>query len=63
MTGKKRLKLWQLYFMELNSLLYGIKLFTTQSCLLKTSLEKENMLVTSIFSFSHNVFYTSKNTF
>ena len=42
------------------------KPFTTQSrflttlgkkCLLKTLWEKEKMLVTSIFSFSHNIFY------
>ena len=31
--------------------------------LLKTLWEKENMLVTSIFSFSHNVFYPSKSKF
>ena len=30
-------------------------------CLLNTLWEKEKMLVTSIFSFSHNVFYPSKN--
>ena len=31
--------------------------------LLKTLWEKEKMLVTSIFSFSHNVFYPSKTNF
>ena len=31
--------------------------------LLKTLWEKEKMLVTSIFSFSHNVFYPSKKEF
>ena len=30
---------------------------------LKTLLEKEKMLVTSIFSFSHNVFYHSPTKF
>ena len=34
-----------------------------QSALLKTLWEKEKMLVTSIFSFSHNVFYSSQNKF
>ena len=31
------------------------------TCLLKTLWEKEKMLVTSIFSFSHSVFYPIKN--
>ena len=32
-------------------------------CLLKTLWEMEKMLVTSFFSFSHNVFYLSRNKF
>ena len=33
-----------------------------ERCLLKTWWEKEKMLVTSMFSFSHNVFYTLSST-
>ena len=38
-----------------------VQLFTTQSLLLKTLLEKEKMLVTSISSFFHNVFYLNED--
>ena len=41
----------------------SINSFTTQSRLLTTLWEKERMLVTSIFSFSHNVFYPSQQRF
>ena len=34
-----------------------------EKSLLKTLWEKEKMLVTSIFSFSHNVFHSSQNKF
>ena len=34
-----------------------------KGCLMKIFWEKEEMLVTSIFSFSHNVFYLSQNEF
>ena len=36
---------------------------TGENSLLKTLLEKKKMLVTSIFFFSHNVFYTMKDNF
>ena len=38
-------------------------LLLSQRSLLKTLWEKEKILVTSIFSFSHNVFYPSQNKF
>ena len=38
-------------------------LLPAEKSLLKTLWEKEKMLVTSIFSFTHNVFYPSQNKF
>ena len=39
----------------------SLVLTTLKEKLLKTSLEKEKMLVTNIFSFSNNVFYPFEN--
>ena len=47
------------------TLYYTIPTFNDplEGSLLKTLWEKEKMLVTSIFSFSHNVFYPFQNNF
>ena len=46
-----------------NQGLFGKGLKTLTKRLLKTLWEKEKMLVTSIFSFPHNVFYSSEDKF
>ena len=56
----------QVYFSFLSSYrltFYHTILTFNKRSLLKTLWEKEEMLVTSIFSFSHNVFYPSQNKF
>ena len=47
----------------LNSLSHSPNLRPKEKSLLKTLWEKEKMLVSIIFSFSHNVFYPSQNQF
>ena len=52
-----------LQYNGLLTLYHTILTFPLQRSLLNTLWEKDKMLVNSIFSFSHNVFYPSQNTF